>query len=178
MTDNTGRRNRIDWTAAFAYFAGLAPGIRSHSKVAKQFQVSHTAVLKHARANGWVERVAVLDAEAQRRVEELVVRERSERVADTIKLVDLARGQALRRLLVGDLRVDAGELAQLVKLEALLEGEPTDRIGVGEVQLLVRALLSYMGQFVAAERRDEYLRGLPAVVGELEMPPLEESGGS
>ena len=52
MTDDYKGRNRIDWDAAFAYWASMPRAVRSFGKVAKRFDVSDTAVRKAAERDG------------------------------------------------------------------------------------------------------------------------------
>jgi predicted transcriptional regulator len=159
-------RNRIDWDAAFAEYAAMPRGVRSFGKVAKIFGVSDSAVSQHARGHGWAERVRAIDAKTDERVAERVVRDRSARVADALNAIDLSCQQVLARLQTGELRINGAEFASLLKVAQLLEGEPTDRIQVQEVHVLVAAVFEIAGRYVAPERRDDFVRAVSEFTGE------------
>ncbi len=59
---------RIDWEAAFAYYAELG-WQRRYAAVAERYSVSLTAVKEHARRNGWQGRVTHIDARARARAD-------------------------------------------------------------------------------------------------------------
>jgi hypothetical protein len=128
-------RPTIDWEEAFAYYAGLGVA-RSFVKVGRRFGVSDFAVGKHAAANGWEARIAKIDAEARQKTDARVLRERSERIEDTLRVIDAARLRFAGQLGRNDFKLTGADFASLVKLEALLEGEPTDRISLQDVQAL------------------------------------------
>jgi tetrahydrodipicolinate N-succinyltransferase len=91
--------------------------------VANRFGVSDTAVRKQAEARGWVEQARLADAEVAANARTQVIRDRSERVADTLRVIDAARVRFAGQLGKGDFRLTGTEFAALVKLESLLEGE-------------------------------------------------------
>jgi hypothetical protein len=133
-----GGSPRIDWDAAFAYYA--AEPTRTYAEVAETFNVSTTSVAKHSKAERWADKREAIQSQARERAGEKIVRSRAERIADTIELVDLVRQKLLADVKAGELDAKLGDAAPLVKLEALLEGEATDRIDLAEVQSLLRDL--------------------------------------
>jgi hypothetical protein len=139
---STEGRAKIDWHAAFAFFASLRPPARTFVAVAEKFSVSDTAVRKHARRHDWETRVETLDRQAARQVERRVVRERAARIADTIELVDLARQELLVLLRDGKAEVRLADLPNLIRLEALLEGEATERLETREVREVLVAIFA------------------------------------
>ncbi len=171
----SGERNRIDWAEAFSFWSSMPPGIRSFGKVARRFGVSDVAVGKAAQRYKWAAKVAELDRKAQAVVEKRVVRERSVRVADTLELIDKARRLLLEKLYAGEVEVDIGDFTQLARLEALLEGEPTDRVEVAEVRRVIETVFVVAGGFVPAGLRGEFLRAMQAATGE--RFALEPGGG-
>jgi hypothetical protein len=122
-----GGRPKIDWAAAFAFYTALGPA-RSFVEVAEKFAVSDTAVRKHARAQNWAQRVRELDRQAAKEAEVRAARALEERRLRTLRTVDLARDQILERLEVGEEPARLADLPALVRLELLLEGEPTERL--------------------------------------------------
>ena len=61
----------------------------------------------------------------------------------------------------------ASDFAALVKLAELLEGEPTDRVQVGEVQQMIAVLIGGFAVFVADDKHDDYLAWLRDVKAQL-----------
>lgn len=140
-----GYRSKIDWDEAFAFYASLGP-TRRCGEVAAKFGVSETSVRKHATAGTWRERAEILDRQAAQQAERAVVRDRSERIAHTIRLVDKARERFEAQLDDLAFTVSANGFVDLVKLEQLLEGGPTERhAGAGLDGLLGRLRVAVNG---------------------------------
>lgn len=121
-----GYRSKIDWDEAFAFYAARGP-TRTFGEVATKFGVSDTAVRRRAAQDEWSDRAETLDREAAQRAERAVVRDRAERIQDTIRLVDEARRRFEKQLEDPGFVVSGSDLVALVKLEQLLEGGPTER---------------------------------------------------
>jgi DNA polymerase II large subunit len=155
-------RNRIDWDAAFEYYAALG-AVRSFGKVARRFGVSDVAVGLRARSHEWRHRVQEIDQKTREEVERRVVRDRAIRLADTINVVDKARTEILDKLEKGEADVRLSDMPALIKLELLLEGEATDRIETTEVRQLVVQVFEIAGRFIPVKQRAEFLKA----VGEL-----------
>jgi hypothetical protein len=117
---------KIDWDAAYSYFVALGPR-RSYGKVSARFSVSATAVRKHALADQWISRAKKIDRQAASKVENALVRSRADRVASQIRVADSTRLRFEEQLAAGE-KVRATDVASLARVEALFEGEATDRI--------------------------------------------------
>ena len=150
-------RPSVNYDEALAYYAALGPA-RTFGKVAERFGVSDTAVRRRATRDRWQERVRAIDAEAALRAKEKVTRTRAERIEDTVKLVEAARVAYARQLSQGA-KVTGHELAALLRIEALLEGEATDRVDYATFR---DALTLALGR-VATEERDSVLAELRAL---------------
>jgi hypothetical protein len=159
-------RGRIDWDAAYVYYAGLGAA-RSFGKVARKFGVSDVAVGKHAAKHGWESRAGKIDAKTRQEVEARVVRDRAARLADTINLVDEARLEVLDKLESGDIDVKISDLSSLIKLELLIEHEVTDWIETTEVRQVIATVFEIAGRFVAPEQRPALLEALGAMMREM-----------
>lgn len=135
-----GARPRIDWSEAFAYFS--SDGATTFAEVGAKFGVSDVSVGKHARKDNWLERrKALLDKAAERSA----LRTLDERNRRTLLLIDKARDH-----LSSDDADDPkwSDLAPLVKLEQLIEGEATDRVSVAEVSQFALELSRGLDQLV------------------------------
>lgn len=163
----SGYRSKIDWDEAFAFYAACGPK-RTYGEVASKFGVSETAVRRRAGAEDWRDRAATLDEEAARNAERAVVRDRSERIAHTIRIVDLARVRFEQELEDPDFTLTANGFADLVKLEQLLEGKPTERHAAAGLDGL-------LGRLRVAVHGDELERALAAGDLEAARRALEEA---
>jgi hypothetical protein len=105
-------------------------------------------VRKHARAENWETRVRELDRQSATEAQALAVRSLEERRLRTLRTVDLARDQILERLELGDEPARLADLPALVKLELLLEGEPTERFEQN-VEMIVTGLIGAVRTAVA-----------------------------
>jgi hypothetical protein len=167
-----GGRPRIDWAAAFAFFAS-SPTI-SFEEVGRQFGVSGVAVGKHAKAEQWNDRRAQLHgAVAARLIEEGVLKPLDARNRDTLLLIQQARTE-LRNGKGGDPKWS--DLAPLVKIEQLLEGNATDRIDVRRVSAVIVAFIPRIASLVPRDRASELTVVLDEFEGEL--AALEAGGES
>jgi len=94
----------------------------------------------------WRDRADILDGQAAQQAERAVVRDRAERIADTIRIVDEARRRFEKQLADPDFTLTANGFVDLVKLEQLLEGKPTERHeAAGSDGLLGRLRLAVHG---------------------------------
>lgn len=153
---NGGGRPKIDWGAAFAYYASLGP-TRTFPAVARTFGVSDTAVRNHAKAEGWEEKVAALDAEAARRAEAKVVRSLEQRMADTIRVADRLRQIALDEEAAIDPAVAVRSLPRYVHIELVHAGEATDRVEYAEVEQALSGLVERAVRHMTPEQRRSFL---------------------
>jgi hypothetical protein len=148
--------NRVDWVEAETFFIGLGP-TRTFVQVGDRFGVSPEAVGKQARARAWGERARRADAAVASKALTRVVRDRADRIADTIELVDVVRSQLLEQARAGTLDLKIDVMPALAKLESLLEGEPTDRVSTGEVTALLNAFMSRLFRIVKGQHVEEIL---------------------
>lgn len=174
-TTLTRRPGKIDWDAAFAYFASDAT--RSFGEVARKFGVSDTAVRNHAKPGDWLRRRAEMHAQAAANVEQRVMRKLEERQFDTVRVAERLREIALAPEAEIDLDAALRMLPVYAKLEQLYAGEATDRVALGEVQIVIQAVVAVAGRWVAselppAERRAGFLAELETATSGT---PLEAS---
>lgn len=166
MSNRDGnRRPRIDWDAAFAYFAS-DPTI-SFGKVGKQFGVSDVAVGKHAKRDNWNQRRAELLEQAANSALQRARRTREQRITKVLGLVDSAIDGFDTQLDAKIAEAKLSDLPALVKLTELLEGEATDRVDVTRVQPLIAAFVVKVAVLVPAERDGELSGVLDWFEGEL-----------
>lgn len=139
------RRTRIDWAAAKAFYVALGPTERTYAAVSRQFGVSDISVGKHARAEGWGEAASKADRDLAEKAAGRALRTLEERNKRTLLLIDKARDH-----LSSDDADDPkwSDLAPLVKLEQLIEGEATDRVSVAEVSQFALELSRGLDQLV------------------------------
>lgn len=171
---------KIDWAAAYAFWAGQGPA-RTFASVAERFGISDTAVRLHARKHGWERRVAAVDTKVRLKTDERIVSDRSARVAKTLELVEEVRTQLLERVRNGDADLRLADFPALARLEALLEGEATDRVSIPELQDFMLRLVQVSTSFVPRERREAFLEAIegvaatiPGSVAAAELPQASE----
>ena len=161
-----GGRKQIDWPAARTYYLEIGPG-RSYSAVARQFQITPTGVRNHANKSSWKEAGLAFDQEVERRQEQAALRTRTNRKIRVLTAADdFIDGFADNAKAKGG-DGNASDFAAVVKLTELLEGEPTDRVQVGEVQQMVAIILSGVSVFIAADKREDFLAWLEEVKPQL-----------
>jgi hypothetical protein len=85
-----------------------------------------------------------------------MVRSRAERVADQIRITDAARIRFAHDLRNGA-SVRGTDLAALARVEALLEGEATERMDVTEVRAWMGVLFDGLFGFIPDDRKEEAL---------------------
>jgi hypothetical protein len=154
---------KIDWGKAFAFYAALPPGERGYPAVAHRFPVSLTSVKKHARDEHWRERAAAIDHEAAKQAEKKVGRTRSEQIESTLKVTDAMRVSYAKQLAEGD-RVRGVDLAQMLRVEALLVGEATERVELSELQDRFRLFFDQLLPLIPAEQTEEALRRIKHLI--------------
>jgi hypothetical protein len=162
------RRAAIDWDAARARFLALGPR-RSFGKVAAEFGVSDVSVGKRARQFGWAEAARRFDAEASRKVEQHLSKDRARRLVETLEATDLVRQDLLVQLREGRAEVRVSDLAIVTRIDALAFGEPTDRVELGDVRHAFQALADLAARFIDPGRRQEFLAELMELASTLSM---------
>jgi hypothetical protein len=135
----------------------VADSTVSQAEVARTFNVSETTVSKHAKAESWEAERTALAERAKSRADEAIVKSRAQRIANSINLIDKVRDQLLDQVEKGELEIRLSELAPLLKVEALLEGDATERIDVAELQASLRAVVAVFLPFVPETDRAKAL---------------------
>jgi hypothetical protein len=153
---------KIDWETAWAYYLSLGPR-RSFREVARRFQVSSTAVSKHAAKADWKRRAKRHDAETRRRVEREMVRTRAERTADLIRLADASRIKYARQLADPNFAVRGSDVAAFARLEALFEDQAAGKIDVVELNAYMSRVAETALHFVPIERHADFIAELEAL---------------
>lgn len=127
-------QKRTDWPTALEHYIA-AGGARTFASIARNFGVSEARVRQIAKRDEW-DRQAKAHDEAMRlerernRIPSLV-----ERDTDTIRLVMAARLRYAAQLRDPSFRVTGTDLANLIKIERLIEGEATERVDIrGDIQ--------------------------------------------
>jgi hypothetical protein len=125
---------KYDWEQGFQIWAGLPVGERNYDRVAEELGCRVRAVERASVRHGWQDRIRRIDAKAREQADKRLVRDRAERVADTLRIIDASRTKFAGQLGRADFRLTGSDFVGLVKLEQLLEGEATDNIGLAVVQ--------------------------------------------
>lgn len=163
----TPPRTRINWGAARARYVALDRHERTYARIAAEFGVSDVSVRKWARREGWAALAASEDAKSANTHLRHAVKTRDARVAATLRIVDGVLDSFVDDLDARAREAKLADLPALVRLAELLEGEATDRVELGEVQLVIQAVMAAAGRFVPRELRDEFLRELDAATAGL-----------
>lgn len=167
-------RTRYDWDQAFKAWVEMGTE-RSLTQLAVRMGCRKSSIMKAAKRLRWQERLETIERKANERVDEKLIRARAERVDDTIRIIDAARTRFAGQLARSDFRLTGSDFVGLIKLEALLEGEATDRVAIGDVRVLIDAVLVVARRFVddpsgtVDERRGRFL----AEVKQLPVPGIE-----
>lgn len=121
-------RPKINWDEAFAYFCELEPQERSYGRVAERFEVSDSAVRKHAAPERWEERARELDKRALSRALAKLETNRTNRITSILVTAQKVAVEVLRQVESGVLRPTIPDLVAIGRLAELVEGEPTERL--------------------------------------------------
>jgi hypothetical protein len=155
------RAKRVPWDEALAFWLGMGPE-RSYGKVALKFGVSEPAVRKHAKQHEWSEHARRVDEQAALKAEHHGVRLRADRIADQVKVTDAARERYAYQLRNPANKVTGAEVAALARIEALIEGEATERIERSQLDAELDRWFEVAREFVPADRYEEFLDRLEA----------------
>jgi hypothetical protein len=161
VTEHTGRP-KLDRAEALAYY--LADPRRSFADVATAFGVTPQRVSQVAAEDGWRERRVAVQQAAVAAAEARALQSLEERNQETLEVADLALRKMAEQLRDPAFRLSGEGFVAIAKLALLIEGEPTDRIEVGEVQQFVRDLLFAVAEFVPRERRPALLESVDRVI--------------
>lgn len=132
-------RPKIDWAAAFNFYASLEPKVRRYQLVCEHFDIGLRSVTDHAspKRENWYARAKALDRKVNEKAQTYIIRERAKRIASTVELTDKAILKALADLDAGVLNVNLSDIPGLVKVSELLEGEATDRTDSADLQRML-----------------------------------------
>lgn len=166
MLMTPSQRGKVDWPSARTMYLELGPE-RSLLAVARHFLVSKTSVANQSRKNGWKAAALAFDQEVERRQEQAALRTRTNRRVRVLTIIDDVIDAFGGKATEKGKEASASDFAALVKLAELLEGEPTDRVQVGEVQQMVAVILTGVSVFIADEKRAEFLAWLVDVKSQL-----------
>lgn len=149
---------KLDDEAAFAFYVGLA-GERSYALVAKKFGVSHRAITKAAQRGNWAERLDQIDRDAQVRFDAKLTETRAEVRERHLKLVRAiaSRGvQGLQAHQVDNARDAIKAIETAVKLERIIMGEPSERLGISIQEATRREVESFLAAEGEPPEADDY----------------------
>lgn len=169
---------RIDWDAARLAYLALPPP-RTFEAVARSFGISGVAVGRRAHREGWVKQAADIDRKATKRTEQRIIRDRSERILDTYRLIDAARSKLLDDLEADTVEVRLADIPALIKIEQLLDGEATERVEIREVRTVFALLLSGLQPIMLlpdSERWPATLGLMERVAAQVRIGPGEAEG--
>lgn len=128
------QQRRTDWSAALESYLAAA-GARTYAAVARSFGVTEARVRVIAKRDDWPAQARAHDERMRLERERLRIPSLAERDADSIRLVMAARLRYAAQLRDPNYRVTGADLAQLMKIERLIEGEATERVDVtGAIQ--------------------------------------------
>ncbi len=161
-----GARNHYDWEAAFQQWAGLGHA-RSYQKVADLLGTKKKTVMLAAHRLGWQARLEAIESAAAAEADSRRVRDRADRIQDTIRIIDASRSKFATQLLNSSFRLTGSDFVGLIKLEALLEGDPTGRVEISEVTSVLSTVFVIAGRYVPAEQRAQFMAELDEALGGL-----------
>jgi hypothetical protein len=125
------RPPKIDWGAAFHEWVRLPADERVVAKFARRKGVNSATVFRHMKKDGWLERAAEIEAEAERKAKANSIRSVTERKEDVIRLAMAVRTRYAQRLRDDfSYKITATEVAALTRIEMLVEGRDTEKVGV------------------------------------------------
>lgn len=155
---------KINWDDAFAYYAAAGP-TRSYRLVVERYGVAQRTVERRAVREDWQERAAAIDRQAADQAERIVVRDRTARVADTLRIIDASRHKFAANLRTPSFRLTGSDFVGLIKLEQLLEGEATDRVSFTELQEALGVVIALALEELPKKARTAFLAKVRARLG-------------
>ena len=151
-------KRKLDDEIAFAYYVGL--GIeRSHRAVARKFNVNRRAVGKASRRGNWMARLAKIEAEAQQQSDKKLTETRAEVRERHLKMIRAvaSRGlMALQNHQLDDAMQGVKAIEAAIKLERIVMGEPSERVGLSIDELTRREVESFLATAEEPLDEDEY----------------------
>ena len=147
--------------------------------MAGEFGVTEGAVFRAACREGWHERAHEIEALARREAQKRAVKTVARRVEEALSLVDATKLAYAKGLKSGQVTVSASEMAQMLKLEQVLVGGPSERLA-GETSEHRRSLAEIEAEMAALEPAEvDAILVADAIVAErLELPPGQDTAVS
>lgn len=124
---------KIDWETVFYRFASQPAPDRNYAKLAQTLGVAESTVFRERKRSNWDARMADLDAAARARRDQNAIRRLAERLDDDVRIVEAARMRYAQRLRDPAYQITGQEFFALARLELLIEGRDTAKIGIGSV---------------------------------------------
>lgn len=134
-------RKGIDWDRVFYDFAALSPPDRNLTKVAEALGVGRRTIMSIAKRHRWKQRLAAIDEKARADREKRAIRTLNERFEDTLRIIEAGRMRYAQRLRDPNYQMTGQEFFALSRLELLIEGRDTHKIGVGTVSEEFREMI-------------------------------------
>jgi hypothetical protein len=156
----SGRPSR-DWDAVFYAFAALPVNERSLVTLAKQLGVSLNTVKRKATRHRWSHRLRAIDERARQEREKRAIRKLNDRLEDNIRLVEATRLRFAERLRDPAYQPTAHEVVAMAKLELLIEGKDTHKLGVSTVSDEFREMIRQLPNFTQERILASVLTGVP-----------------
>ncbi len=142
---------------AFEYYVELGEA-RSYQAVADHFGVSKKTVTKHAKRDGWQERLVLAQRTAQAKSATRIVESLEEMNLRHLKTAQLLQKKSLETLKTHPLTsaIEAVRTLELgIKQERLIRGEPTERTATSVEEVIRREYERWMGDDEDAEEVDD-----------------------
>jgi hypothetical protein len=168
---------RIDWESAEAAYLAQTPP-RSFVGVARAFSVTPNAVKYQAGKRDWLQKAADIDRATQEKARDYVIRSRAARIADTYAVIDQTRERYLEQLKRDLVEIRPSDIAALVKIEQLLDGEATERIDISAVRHVFALFISGARPLVDDERWPAFVAMLERTAETLALNPPTDALGS
>lgn len=165
-----GRKAKIEWGKAFAFYFSLAPPERVYAAVADEFGMTEATVRKHAAKETWPERAKELDRVVWDRVlNEHGVPQRAEIVRLSLQVAKAALVRQLALFADPSYSPSLAETVQAVKLAQLVQGEPTERFELEMFGAIVTMDAEEFGRELDSLRAADVVEGTRPT---LQLPPV------
>ena len=137
---------KFDEDAAFQYYVSLGDD-RSYRKVARQYKVCSRSIRNAAKRGDWVIRLERIELEARARMEQRLVETRVETRERHLRMLRAmaTRGlQALQRHELGNALEGVRAIAEAIKLERVILGEPSEHVGMSVTEVTRREVETFL----------------------------------
>jgi len=144
---------KLDDDAAFQYYVSLGDD-RSYRAVARHYKVCPRSIRNAAKRGDWVIRLDRIEKEARERMEQRLVETRVETRERHLRMLRAmaTRGlQALQRHELGSALEGVRAIAEAIKLERVILGEPSEHVGLSVAELTRREVETFLAHPEEAE---------------------------